>query len=193
MGKRGDMMSQITKRALADSLKKQLAKKPLERITVTDIAEDCGVNRQTFYYHFKDIYDLAEWVVFHESERVFSQKLTFPTWREDMIRIFNAALDNKPLALNAYRSLRREQIERYLYKVTYNHMLIVVQDCCRDIPMSDENIKCIADFYKITFVGHLLDWVRRGMKEAPEQVVGKLSYLLEGTMQNAINGLRSDK
>ena len=55
-------MSQTTKRALAQSLKHLMEQKPLEKITVVDISEDCGVNRQTFYYHFQDIYDLIEWI-----------------------------------------------------------------------------------------------------------------------------------
>ena len=54
-------MSDITKRALEASLKKMLLKKPVTKITINDITEDCGVNRATFYYHFKDIYDLIEW------------------------------------------------------------------------------------------------------------------------------------
>ena len=54
-------MSDITKRALEASLKKMLLKKPVTKITISDITEDCGVNRATFYYHFKDIYDLIEW------------------------------------------------------------------------------------------------------------------------------------
>ena len=48
-------MSQVTKRALAASLIKLLSQKPLDKVTVKDIIEDCGVNRQTFYYHFQDI------------------------------------------------------------------------------------------------------------------------------------------
>ena len=62
-------MSQTTKRALSASLKKLLAKKPLDKITVTDIAEDCEVGRQTFYYHFQDIYDLMEWTFTEETSR----------------------------------------------------------------------------------------------------------------------------
>lgn len=50
-------MSQITKRALEQSLKNLLLQKPLNKITINDIAEDCGINRMTFYYHFK-VYDL---------------------------------------------------------------------------------------------------------------------------------------
>lgn len=53
-------MSQITKRALASSLKLLLLQKPLNKITINDIAEKCGVSRMTFYYHFKDVYDLVE-------------------------------------------------------------------------------------------------------------------------------------
>ena len=48
-------MSQITKRALAASLKRLLAEKPLSKITISDITDDCGINRMTFYYHFQDI------------------------------------------------------------------------------------------------------------------------------------------
>lgn len=54
-------MSQITKRALEQSLKNLLLQKPITKITINDITEDCGINRMTFYYHFKDIYDLVEW------------------------------------------------------------------------------------------------------------------------------------
>ncbi len=54
-------MSQTTKRALEESLKNLLWEKPLSKITVTDITEDCGISRMTFYYHFKDIYDLVDW------------------------------------------------------------------------------------------------------------------------------------
>ena len=52
-------MSQVTKRALEQSLKNQLLKKPLNKITVSNIADDCGINRMTFYYHFKDIYEMC--------------------------------------------------------------------------------------------------------------------------------------
>ena len=59
-------MSEITKKALAETLKKLLSKNKLNKITIKEITEDCGVNRQTFYYHFKDIYDLLEWIYKNE-------------------------------------------------------------------------------------------------------------------------------
>ena len=62
-------MSQVTKRALEASLKHLLLQKPLNKITINDIAEDCGINRMTFYYHFKDIYDLVEWCCEEDASR----------------------------------------------------------------------------------------------------------------------------
>ena len=53
-------MSKVTKRALEQSLKNLMLKMPLTNITFGDITEDCGINRMSFYYHFKDIYDLVE-------------------------------------------------------------------------------------------------------------------------------------
>ena len=55
-------MSNITKKAMAQSLKKMLLVKDLDKITIIDITNACEINRQTFYYHFKDIYDLLEWI-----------------------------------------------------------------------------------------------------------------------------------
>ena len=69
-------MSQITKRALEQSLKNLLLKKPLNKITISDITEDCGINRMTFYYHFQDIYDLVEWSCLEDARKALAEKKT---------------------------------------------------------------------------------------------------------------------
>ena len=61
-------MSNMTKRALAFSLKKLLAQSPLDKITVQNIVDDAEVSRKTFYYHFQDIYDLLEWALVDEGQ-----------------------------------------------------------------------------------------------------------------------------
>ena len=76
------------KRALEASLKKLLLQKPLNKITISDIAEDCGISRMTFYYHFKDIYDLVEWVCVEDGKKVLQGKKTYETWQEGMSQIF---------------------------------------------------------------------------------------------------------
>ena len=72
-------MSQITKRAMEAALKKLLLEKPLTKITVSDITEECGMNRMTFYYHFKDIYDLVEWCCEEDARAALDGKKTHDT------------------------------------------------------------------------------------------------------------------
>lgn len=67
-------MQNMTKNALKASLEKLLAKKPLDKITINDLTSDCGISRMTFYYHFKDIYDLVEWVCLEKSRTALQGK-----------------------------------------------------------------------------------------------------------------------
>ena len=54
--------SNATKQAFADALRKLLEQKPFAKISVSHICEECGMNRKSFYYHFKDKYDLVNWI-----------------------------------------------------------------------------------------------------------------------------------
>ena len=121
-------MSQVTKRALEASLKNLLLKKPLSKITINDITEDCGINRMTFYYHFKDIYDLIEWSCIEDAKKALEGKKTYETWQQGFLQIFEAVQENRPFILNVYRSVSREQVEIYLYKLTYDLLIGVVNE-----------------------------------------------------------------
>ena len=105
-------MLQVTKRALEQSLKNLLLQKPLSKITISDIADDCGINRMTFYYHFKDIYDLIEWSCEEDARKALDGKKTYDTWQQGLLQIFEAVQENKPFILNVYRSVSREQVEK---------------------------------------------------------------------------------
>lgn len=185
-------MSLITKKALAESLKKQLLTRPLDKITVTDIAEDCGLNRMTFYYHFKDLYDLLEWSWVQEAEKVLNGKKTYSTWQEGFLQIFYAVLENKAFVMNIYRSASREQVEVYLYKLTYNLLIGVVEEKSQGMSVREEDKQFIADFYKYAFVGIVLDWIRKGMKEEPKEIIDHLSVLIQGDISKALNKYRLD-
>ena len=93
-------MSQTTKRALEASLKKLLLEKPLNKITINDITEDCGVNRMTFYYHFKDIYDLVDWILMEDAAKTMEGRQSFDTRTEAFLDILHQIRDNKALVLN---------------------------------------------------------------------------------------------
>lgn len=179
-------MSQTTKRALAVSLKKLLAQKSLDKITVIDITDDCQVNRQTFYYHFQDIFALVDWIFLTEATEAIDGQKTYGTWQQGFLRVFDYVLCNRALVVNVYHSVSRDQLERYLYDVTYDLLIGVVEEQAQGMAVREEDKRFIADFYKFAFVGLLLDWIRRGMKDEPAVVVDRLSVLIHGDIRRAL-------
>ena len=137
-------MSQVTKRALEQSLKNLLLKKPLTKITVSDIAADCGINRMTFYYHFKDIYDLVEWACLEDAKRALDEKKTCDTWQQGLLQIFEAVQQNKPFILNVYRCVHREQVEKYLQPLVDHLLLDIIQEKSGGMTVRDEDKQFIA-------------------------------------------------
>ena len=185
-------MSNITKKALMESLKKLMLQKPLNKITINDLTADCGISRMAFYYHFKDIYDLVEWSCIEDASRALQGKKTYDTWQEGLQQIFEAVLENKPFILNVYRSVKREQVENYLYSLTYQLIEGVVEEQSKNLMVTEEQKKFIADFYKYSFVGVMLDWIKRGMKEAPEEIANMVCVTMHGNVGNSLRNMEKE-
>ena len=179
-------MSEVTKRALEQSLKNLLLKKPLTKITISDIAEDCGINRMTFYYHFKDIYDLVEWSCLEDAKKALEGKKTHDTWQEGFLQIFQAVQDNKPFIMNVYRCVDRAQVERYLKPFVDNLLMNVIEEESADIAVRDEDKNFIAQIYTYIFVGLMLDWIADDMREEPKVIVDNLAILMQDSFSNAL-------
>lgn len=179
-------MPNRTKELLEDSLKKLMLQKSIDKITINDLTTDCGISRMTFYYHFKDIYDLVEWCCEEDGKKALQGKKTYDTWQEGLQQIFEAVIENKPFILNVYRNVSREQIENFLFKLTYALLEEVVEEKSEGIDITDEQKKFIAEFYKYSFVGIMLAWIDCGMKDDPQMLVDQISITLHGNIANSV-------
>ena len=157
-------MSQVTKRALEQSLKNLLLKKPLSKITISDLTEDCGMNRMTFYYHFKDIYDLVEWSCLTDAKRALDEKKTYDTWQQGFLQILEAVQANKPFIMNVYHCVHREQVEIYLRPLVEDLILNVVNEEAGGLNVRDEDKTFIVQAYSYIFIG-IMD--QRGYERGP--------------------------
>ena len=180
-------MSNVTKRALEQSLKNLLLKKPLTKITIGDITEDCGINRMTFYYHFKDIYDLVEWACLEDARRALDEKKTYDTWQQGLLQIFEAVQQNKPFILNVYRCVHREQVEKYLQPLVDELLIGVIEEKASGMTVRDEDKQFIAQAYGYMFIGLMLDWIKDNMREDPRQIVDRLNRLIKGSLSAALS------
>ncbi len=185
-------MANMTKQALEVSLKKIMQKKPLDKITINDLTADCGISRMTFYYHFKDIYDLIEWVCIEDAYWALQDKKSYDTWHEGLLQIFEAVLANKQFVLNAYRCISRDRMESYLYKLTYELIKAVVDEKSQDMKISDQDKEFIAGFYKYSFVGIMLDWIKQGMGEDYHKIADKISTTMRGNITNSLKNFAKE-
>ena len=181
-------MAQTTKRALEASLKKLLLRKPLNKITINDITEDCGVNRMTFYYHFKDIYDLVDWILVEDATEALEGHQDFETWSDAFRDMLEKVQANRVLVLNVYRSISREQVEQYLYKMLDPLLRMFIER--ENIPVQEEDKQFIAKVYAYIFIGIMLDWIKDDMRESPQEIVVRLGKLLQGSISAAIARFR---
>ena len=179
-------MSQITKQTLEKSLKNLLYTKPITKITINDIAKDCGINRMTFYYHFKDIYDLVEWACLEDAKKALEEKRTHATWQQGFLQIFEAVKENKIFIMNVYNYVDRAQVEKYLTPLVNNLLMGVINEESQHISIKETDKEFIARMYSYMFIGLMLDWIKENMEEDPKKIIDTLSILLKDTISEAV-------
>lgn len=187
------MPNNSTKLALEASLKNLLLKKPVDKITITDLTNDCGITRMAFYYHFKDIYDLVECSCYEDASRALKGKKTYETWQEGLVQIFEAVMENKPFIMNVYHALSREQIENYLFRLTRDLIMNVIKECSKGMNITANEQSFIADFYKYSFVGVMLDWIKKGMKENYHEIANDICITMNGNIKNSLQNFTDSK
>ncbi len=180
-------MSQITKKALEAALKELLLTKTLDKITIQDLTEACGISRSTFYYHFQDIYALVEWACTEDSAKALAGNKTYDTWENGFRDIFHELQKDKAFIYNVYRYTDNRLTEEYLQKRTSQLLSDVVEENASGKNITEEQKRFIADFYQFGFVGLTVRWMEDGMKKDPDQLVEELGIMLKGSFRRAID------
>lgn len=180
-------MANSTKEALGAALKKLLEAKPIDKITVKDLVELCGVNRQTFYYHFDDVYDLLEWVFEEDANRVLPEEIRYDEWRENVILFFRYLYENKSFVLNIFNSQNRSYLLRYfkrrLHYCIHSFAVIVAEG--KNIAWEDLEFVC--EFYSNGVVGLISQWLDSNMEVSGEDMLEKFLTILDGSIESLLS------
>ena len=174
-----------TKKLLGNTLKELMAEKPFDKITVSELTKRCGVNRQTFYYHFETIIDLFKWVLNEEAGPLLSEFTNSPyRWKEAIPGILYFIKANDQAVLSAMRSIENQQIRDFFIDYFRQIFSGLFDFICLDLDVDQDFKDFIANLLVTGAAGLAIQWLENGMKESPEQIAEWLGFYLEGNIRS---------
>ena len=179
-------MAQLTKQAIIQSFMQMLSEKPFDKITVTDIVDRCGVNRNTFYYYFSDIYDLVDELLMTETRKIVDKHKEYDTWQEGFLEATKFARDNKKAVYHLYNSVSRDRLDRYLYDVINLNMTRFVKKQAVGLDADPDDIEVLSAFYTAALTGLVNKWLSDGMRYDPNPLIERLGVLLDGNLKTSL-------
>lgn len=174
-----EVTSLNTKKTLAASLKRLMEKKPFSKITVSEIINDCGVNRKTFYYHFEDIYALMKWMFEQEAIEVVKNFDLIVDYEEAISFVIDYVDANKHILNCAYDSIGREGMKRFLHADFMGIAQMVMNSAERSLELCiDEDFKIfLCKFYSDALSGVMIDWFQDKTVRSREEIIQYISLI----------------
>lgn len=185
-------MRQSTKQALADTFKSLLETQTIDKITVKDIVAKCGVNRQTFYYHFCDIYDLMEWTLDNDMRTVlpdisdFSDEFQITEWKDKIYQVYRFLHARKRQILHAYDPINKTYYENFLLKFLTPIIDYRISLCEASSAIPDEKRKFVSKAYTWICLDLVLEWLEHGMPNEHKIQLDDYLTLVDGSLDAAL-------
>ena len=177
-----------TKKLLADTLKKIMRSKPFSKITVSEIIQECGVNRKTFYYHFQDIYDLLKWVFDEEAIQVVRHFDLLEDYEAAIRFVMDYIRENDYIISCTHDSIGREEMKQFFYMDFIEIITSVINEAETQahISIEPEFKAYAAKFYTEALAGMLIDWAKNGTDQDYERTVLYLTNIVSSAVESML-------
>ena len=180
-------MTTLTKDAIKKSFMKLLNKKPINKITVKEIVEDCGINRNSFYYHFDDIPSLMEEIFNDQVDEFVGRDIKSENIYDNLMDAIRFSLENRTAMLHIFNSPNRQLFDHYINRVanrTVTRFFYKMTDEAEKI--SEDDKEALVMYYTSLLIGFVFEWISAGMNYDPAEKVGRICELFEGTTELAL-------
>lgn len=175
--------STITKKALAAGFKELLKEKSFDAISVQDITKSCGLNRQSFYYHFHDKYELVNWIYYNDALRVVANDLNYDNWSLKVLQLLEIMKNDDYFYQRTLRNAKGNEFQDYLFEFFKDVFTGIIANIARKGELLAGEKSYVAEFLAYGIVGMIVAWARNGMKQTPEEIVAHIqSAINDGKM-----------
>lgn len=161
------------KRKIANTYLELIKKKSIDKITIKDIVEGCGITRQSFYYHFRDIFDLMEWIMNEDSKAALEDTLSAGNLNEATRRLLEMLFDKYDMIVKMLNTKERQTVEQIFIKTAREYLLSLYNnsDATR---ITKYELETALDFYSFAIAGYIMGLCERkdrNIERAAEQLV----------------------
>ena len=177
-------MSQLTKKAIMKCTLELAEKKSLKKITVKDIADECGITRSTFYYHFSDIYDVLDGVVqtkIDEFNEEYNGKMD-----KVLMRFIEYSIIHRKVWANLFDARGREWLEKYVKTRIHYLALLQIRKMSEGYILSIKDVEIICRL--------LIRWIIKEEKtktvDEIKDTVERIEKLFEGQLELIISNMK---
>lgn len=182
--------SEFTKQMIAKSMKQLLETKVFEEITIGDIAKNCHISRNTFYYHFKDKYDIISWIFYSEITPILGDSLNLDTWSDGLLKLCKYMQQNKEFYIKVLYVQGQNSFSECLMEFYENLTKNILLNAKGDQILTPEQIRVISRFYAFGLTGVVSNWAKNGMVGDPEPVINMLEAMISGEIVDKILSLQ---
>ena len=173
--------SAATRRAISEALKALMLQKPLDKITIGEIMDACGMRRQHFYYSFTDIYHLLRWTFEEEALQLRREQSGDLPWQEGLLQLFHYIADHRAICLCALDSLGREYLKQLFETDISGIVRRTVDRLAREngFPENAAMEDTAVRFLTLALAGVMESWLRGELTQTPEELIGIFSTIFQ--------------
>ena len=180
----------ITKRAIQEAFLAVLNEKSLGKITVKDITDRCGINRNTFYYHYQDIPALLEEICQIQVDELVNKYPELNSVEECLDAAMQIVMDNKRAVMHIYNSDNRNTYVSSLWRMCEATVTTYFNTAFTDDRLSNEDRQLLIRYHKCECFGLILDWINNGLREDYVEGTRRLCQMKKGSVEDMIRRIR---
>lgn len=166
-------MTNFTKKEIKNTFLKMLEEMPLNQITVKELVRECGINRNSFYYHYQDIPALIEEIVTEDADEIIRTYGTIDSMQTGLKAILEFVSVKRKAILHIFNSVNRDIFERDLWKVCEYVVTQYLKPILSRENVSDFDQEIIFKFYKCECFGFAMEWLNNGMEEEAQAQIDR--------------------
>lgn len=190
MDEKNPSVSEQTKLQLAAALKTLMAQKSMDKITIAELTGICNIRRQSFYYHFGDIYDLLRWMIENEAISLLKQQEGALLWKEGFLQLFRYLEENRAVCLCALKSMGRDHLRRFFEADIYAIIHRTIEQLSEKIGVRNNldsfvDVEMLTHFYVVALAGMMESWLLGEIDRTPEQLIQFADVILNDQLNGA--------